>query len=64
MNQETIEKIQKELKELYIELEDNQLLNKYYSKVPKEWKEDLEKLINIKTRLLKIGELTKNIKIL
>jgi hypothetical protein len=64
MNQETIERIKKELKELYIELDDVQLLNKYYSNVPKEWVEDIEKLINIKNRLLRIGELTKDIKIL
>ena len=56
-NQEEINKLKLELKDLIETLEDLDLLKNYYSNLDPEWKKELEKMILIKQRAIKLKNL-------
>jgi hypothetical protein len=52
--QEEIELLKKEIKDLDNELQDLDLLEKYYSNADPEWREKIEALIKINKRAIKL----------
>ena len=64
INQDLIDDFERELVELKVALADVELLEKYYSQVPEEWKSDIQKMIKIKERIPKLMKLMSKIKIL
>lgn len=64
INQDLIDDFERELDELKAALADVELLEKYYSQVPEEWKSDIQKMIKIKERIPKLMKIMSKIKIL
>lgn len=64
INQDLIDDFVRELDELKAALADVELLEKYYSQVPEEWKSDIQKMIKIKERIPKLMKIMSKINIL
>jgi len=64
MNPNLLNDLERDLKDLRGSLVELELLEKYYSQVPEEWKADIQKMIKTKESILRLLQTIDKIKLI